>query len=571
MSPRINRASDKNGQPKYIVDHCLNELSQLKSSGLKKINFWVEHLKKYSTQYLSVKTFLTDTTTEDRIFMTTDLQKDNHILLAYQKQADSDSVTPLYMDLKRANRHGLIAGATGTGKTVTLQSLAENFSRQGVPVFLADIKGDVSGISQAGKTHPKINERFDAVGLPTNAWRGCPTTFWDLFGEKGHPIRATISDMGPVLLSKLMGLNDTQEGVLNIAFAVADDQGLLLLDLKDLRAMLQHVAENAADLKMLYGNVSSSSVGAIQRRLLTLERSGANAFFNEPMLELDDLMRVNENGEGMINILVADKLVLEPNVYSTLLLWLMSELFENLPEIGDPEKPKLVLFFDEAHLMFKDTPAALVDKIEQVVRLIRSKGVGVYFITQSPSDLPDRVLGQLANRIQHALRAFTPKEQKAIRTAADTFRSDGSFSVVDAISQMGIGEALISTLEANGSPGIVQRALLLPPVSRIGPATQAEYDAINQTSDIGDKYNTAIDRESAFEKLNARATERAEQAEVALKKATPPKKRVHQTPKKRSSHRQSAGEAFIKSMARSFGSRAGRALIRGVLGSLFKG
>ena len=496
--------------------------------------------------------------------------KENHIFLAYQPQPDDKPAKPVYLDLKRANRHGLIAGATGTGKTVTLQSLAENFSRQGVRVFLADVKGDVSGISQAGKTHPKIIERFEATGLPTDAWRGCPTVFWDLFGKKGHPIRATISDMGPVLLARLLDLNATQEGILNIAFAVADDQGLLLLDLKDLRAMLNHINDNAKELRMLYGNISANSVGAIQRQLLKLERGSGKKFFNEPMLDLDDLIRTDENGEGMINILVANKLVLEPQVYSTLLLWLLSELFENLPEVGDPDKPKLVLFFDEAHLMFKDAPKALIDKIEQVVRLIRSKGVGVFFITQSPSDLPDTVLAQLGNRIQHALRAFTPKEQKAVRTAAQTFRSDGSFSVEKAITEMGIGEALVSTLQANGAPGVVQRALLLPPVSRIGPANKREYDVINAASEVGEKYDTTIDRESAFEKLSARAEEKAKQAEVAIAEKKVSKKRMHEKPKRRS-NRQGVGEAFVKSMVRSLGSRAGRTLIRGILGSLFKG
>ena len=333
---------------------------------------------------------------------------DKKILLGYatQDKTHGAGVYPVHLNLKRANRHGLIAGATGTGKTVSLQALAESFSQQGVPVFVADIKGDVSGISQAGKSHPKVNERLQALGLPTDQWRGCPTVFWDLYGKKGNPIRATMSDMGPVLLARLMGLNETQEGVLNIAFAVADDNGLLLLDLKDLRAMLRHVAETASELNSVYGNVSASSVGAIQRRLLVLERSGAKKFFGEPMLALKDLIQVDANGAGVVNILVADKLVQEPAVYSTLLLWLLSELFEILPEIGDPEKPKLVLFFDEAHLMFRDTPKALIEKIEQVVRLIRSKGVGVYFITQSPGDIPDSVLGQLANRVQHALRIY---------------------------------------------------------------------------------------------------------------------------------------------------------------------
>ncbi|MDH3761564.1 MAG: DUF853 domain-containing protein [Gammaproteobacteria bacterium] len=494
---------------------------------------------------------------------------DNSILLGYatQDKKQGTGVYPVHLNLKRANRHGLIAGATGTGKTVTLQALAESFSQQGVPVFLADVKGDISGISQAGKSHPKVNERLEALNLPLDQWRGCPTVFWDLYQKQGHPIRATISDMGPVLLARLMGLNETQEGILNIAFAVADDNGLLLLDLKDLRAMLQHVAATASELKALYGNVSSSSVGAIQRRLLVLERSGAKKFFGEPMLELDDLMRVDGNGMGMVNVLVANKLVQEPAVYSTLLLWLMSELFENLPEIGDPEKPRLVVFFDEAHLMFKDTPKALIDKIEQVVRLIRSKGVGVYFITQSPSDIPDSVLGQLANRVQHALRAFTPKEQKAVRVAAQTFRSDDSFSVQDAISEMGVGEALISTLMANGAPSVVKRSMVKPPVSRIGAARKAEVYEIVIESPLADKYDTTVDRESAFENL-ARRADQAAKAAVAKK---PAPKRRHAAPKPRGRPRQGIAETFVKSVVRSLGSRTGRALVRGIMGSLFKG
>jgi len=494
---------------------------------------------------------------------------DKSILLGYATQDKKlgPGVYPVHLNLKRANRHGLIAGATGTGKTVTLQALAESFSQQGVPVFLADVKGDISGISQAGKSHPKVNERLRALDLPLDQWRGCPTVFWDLYQKQGHPIRATISDMGPVLLARLMGLNQTQEGILNIAFAVADDNGLLLLDLKDLRAMLQHAAVTAPELKALYGNVASSSVGAIQRRLLVLERSGANKFFGEPMLDLDDLMRVDDEGMGFVNVLVANKLVQEPAVYSTLLLWLMSELFENLPEIGDPEKPKLVVFFDEAHLMFKNTPQALIDKIEQVVRLIRSKGVGVYFITQSPSDIPDSVLGQLANRVQHALRAFTPKEQKAVRVAAQTFRSDDSFSVTDAISEMSVGEALISTLMANGAPSFVKRAMVKPPVSRIGTARKAEIDEIVMQSSLADKYDTTVDRESAFENLAKRAAKAAEAA-VATK---PAPKRRHDAPKPRGRPRQGLVETFAKSVVRSLGSRAGSALVRGILGSLFKG
>ncbi|MCP4980135.1 MAG: DUF853 family protein [Gammaproteobacteria bacterium] len=491
------------------------------------------------------------------------------ILLGYatQDKARGEGVYPVHLNLRRANRHGLIAGATGTGKTVTLQALAESFSQQGVPVFLADVKGDISGISQAGKSHPKVDERLQALGLPVDQWRGCPTVFWDLFGKQGHPIRATISDMGPVLLGRLMGLNETQEGVLNIAFAVADDNGLLLLDLKDLRAMLRHVSETASELNSIYGNVSASSIGAIQRRLLVLERSGAKKFFGEPMLELDDLIQVDAKGAGVVNVLVANKLVQEPAVYSTLLLWLMSELFENLPEIGDPDKPKLVVFFDEAHLMFKDTPKALVDKIEQVVRLIRSKGVGVYFITQSPGDIPDSVLGQLANRVQHALRAFTPREQKAVRAAAQTFRSDKSFSVEEAIGQLGVGEALISTLMANGAPSVVKRTMVKPPVSRIGAAGKAEVYEILMESALADKYQTGIDRESAFEKLAKRAELAANAA--AVKKPTP--KRAHKAPRPRGRPRQGIAETFVKSVVRSLGSKTGRALVRGIMGSLFKG
>jgi len=490
------------------------------------------------------------------------------MLLGYvPSQSPAKPVAPVTLNLKRANRHGLIAGATGTGKTVTLQALAEGFSQQGVPVFLADVKGDVSGISQPGKAHPKINQRLEALGLPTDQWRGCPTVFWDVYAKQGHPLRATISDMGPMLLARLMGLNETQEGILNIAFAMADDNGLLLLDLKDLRAMLRHVSENAAELTNIYGNVSASSVGAIQRRLLVLERSGAKKFFGEPMLELDDLMRVDANGQGQVNVLVANKLVQEPAVYSVVLLWLLSELFENLPEVGDPEKPKLVLFFDEAHLMFRDAPKVLVDKVEQVVRLIRSKGVGVYFITQSPGDLPDSVLAQLGNRVQHALRAFTPREQKAVRTAAQTFRSDKSFSVEAAIGEMGVGEALISTLLANGAPSVVRRALVKPPVSRIGAARKGEIYELIVDSPFAEKYGVSVDRESAFEML-------ARRAEVAAREAStqkPEKKRVLDAPKPRGRRRQGVGEAFVKSVTRSIGSRVGTAIVRGILGSIFKG
>lgn len=495
---------------------------------------------------------------------------ENTLTLGYVPSPDSNNqAKPVELNLKRANRHGLIAGATGTGKTVTLQGLAESFSANGVPVFLVDVKGDVSGISQPGKSHPKVNERLEQLNLSCDDWKGCPTMFWDVYGKQGHPIRATISDIGPLLLARLLNLNDTQEGILHIVFAVADDQGMLLLDLKDLRSMLQHVADHASDLRRLYGNVSSASVGAIQRRLLILERSAAKGFFGEPMLKLADLMRTSLDGRGYINVLAASKLYQEPSVYGTVLLWLLSELFENLPEIGDPEKPKLVLFFDEAHLMFKDAPNVLVDKIEQVVRLIRSKGVGVYFVTQSPSDLPDGVLSQLGNRIQHALRAFTPKEQKAVKVAADTFRANPKFSVRNAIVEMGVGEALVSTLQANGAPSVVQRTMIKPPVSRIGPAKKQERDAVFASSPCTGIYEEAVDRESAFEKLSARAEEAAEEAA----KSKSSKKRVLGKPKTKTSgrKRQGLGEAFAKSVVRSLGSKAGRSIARGILGSLFKG
>lgn len=489
------------------------------------------------------------------------------LLIGYAEQAKEPKIA---LQLKRANRHGLIAGATGTGKTVTLQALAESFSNQGVPVFLADVKGDLSGISQAGKAHPKVIERLKLLDLPEDTWAGVPTMFWDVFGKQGHPIRATISDMGPLLISRLLDLNETQEGILSIAFAVADDEGLLLLDLKDLKAMLQHVAENAAELRTLYGNVSASSVGAIQRRLLMLDRAGAKQFFGEPMLELDDLMQCASDGRGYVSVLAANKLVQNTKVYSTFLLWLLSELFENLPEIGDPDKPRLVFFFDEAHLLFKDAPKALVEKIEQVVRLIRSKGVGVYFVTQSPSDIPDSVLGQLGNRVQHALRAFTPKEQKAVRVAADTFRENPAFKTSDVITELGVGEALVSTLLGNGAPSVVQRVLIKPPYSRIGPAKKTEKEEVQSQSPVGEKYEASIDRESAYELLSERSALAAEEAEKQKRKSS----RIQRPPakaKSRGRKRQGAGETFVKSIARSLGSQVGRKLIRGLLGSLFKG
>jgi len=403
-----------------------------------------------------------------------------------------------------ANRHGCITGATGTGKTVTLQVLAEAFSRMGTPVFLADVKGDLGGISQAGASSPKLQERLARLGLPEPVWGGSPVTWWDIFGEQGHPVRATVSDMGPLLLSRMLELNDTQEGVLNVVFRLADDEGLLILDLKDLRAMLQDVAERSGELRARYGNVSAASVGAIQRSLLRLESQGADRFFGEPMLDVFDFMRVNEKGQGVVNILAADRLMQSPRLYAVFLLWMLAEVYESLPEAGDPDKPKLVFFFDEAHLLFNDAPRALLEKIEQVVRLIRSKGVGVYFVTQNPLDIPDTVLGQLGNRVQHALRAFTPRDQRAVKTAADTMRPNPGLDIVGAITELGVGEALVSMLDAKGTPSPTERVWMLAPGSRIGPATDAERQALRAASLLGGKYDKAIDRESAYETLQKR-------------------------------------------------------------------
>ncbi|UHL64358.1 DUF853 domain-containing protein [Paralcaligenes sp. KSB-10] len=403
-----------------------------------------------------------------------------------------------------ANRHGCITGATGTGKTVTLQVLAEAFSRMGTPVFMADIKGDLSGISQSGANTPKLQERLQKLGLPEPAWGGCPTVFWDVLGQQGHPIRATISDMGPLLLARMLELNETQEGVLSLVFKVADDEGQLILDMKDLRAMLQNVADRAGELKTRYGNVSAASIGTIQRGLLQLESQGADQFFGEPMLDVFDLIRVNEKGQGVVNVLAADKLMQAPRLYAVFLLWMLADLYEKLPEIGDPEKPKFVFFFDEAHLLFNDAPKALLEKIEQVVRLVRSKGVGIYFVTQNPLDIPDTVLGQLGNRVQHALRAFTPRDQKAVKTAAQTMRVNPDLDIETAITELGVGEALVSMLDAKGRPCVTQRAWMLAPGSRIGPATDAERQAVRASSLLGGKYEQAIDRESAYEVLQKR-------------------------------------------------------------------
>jgi len=468
-----------------------------------------------------------------------------------------------------ANRHGLVTGATGTGKTVTLQTLAEGFSRMGVPVFLADVKGDLSGLAQPGGGNAKVAERAASLKLPLRP-EGCPTVFWDVFGERGHPVRATVSDMGPLLLSRMLGLNDTQEGVLSLVFKVADDAGLLVLDTKDLRAMLQHVGENASQFTAAYGNVSAASIGAIQRGLLALEAQGADRFFGEPMLNIADLMQV-EGGRGVINVLSADRLMNAPKLYGAFLLWMLSELFEQLPEVGDPDKPKLVFFFDEAHLLFDDAPKALLDKIEQVVRLIRSKGVGVYFVTQNPLDLPDAVLGQLGNRVQHALRAFTPKDQKAVKAAAGTMRPNPKLKLEQAITELGVGEALVSLLDEKGRPGVTERAFIVPPGSRIGPLTDAERRAAIAASPLAGHYEKAIDRESAYEKLKARADELAQETAQTRK---PPESSLAsdilfgKTGPRGGKQSQGLIEAMAKSAARTIGSQAGRELMRGILGSL---
>ena len=470
--------------------------------------------------------------------------------------AKSDHVIELLPRL--ANRHGLIAGATGTGKTVSLRVLAEQFSRGGVPVFLADVKGDLSGLARPGGDNPKVTERAAQLGLSFAA-AGCPVEFWDLFGAQGHPIRTTVSEMGPLLLARLLNLNETQSGVLQIVFKVADDQGLLLLDLKDLRAMLQHVGEQAAQIKTTYGNVSTASVGAIQRGLLALEEQGGDRFFGEPALDLDDFLQTGAGGAGVINILAADKLMTTPALYSTFLLWLLAELFERLPEVGDPDKPKLVFFFDEAHLLFDDTPKALVDQVERVVRLIRSKGVGVYFVSQSPLDVPEDVLGQLGHRVQHALRAFTPKDQKAVKTAAETFRANPGLDVAAAITELAVGEALVSVLDAKGVPTMVERALIYPPCSQMAPLAASDRAALIAASPLRGHYEQTLDRESAFEVLGQRAGRGAEEPGAARGGRTPQDDLTK------------AAISIGTSVIRSMGTQAGRSLVRGVLGALFGG
>ncbi len=515
---------------------------------------------------------------------------ENHIFIG--GGGDSYDV-PQELNLKYANRHGLIAGATGTGKTVTLQILAEGFSNAGVPVFLSDVKGDLSGLAKAGaethKLHDAFLSRCAKIGFDTFAYETFPVTFWDLFGAQGHPVRTTVAEMGPLLLSQLLELTEAQEGILNIAFRLADEDGLPLMDLKDLQSLLVWVGQNAKELSLRYGNVSSQSIGAIQRRLLVIENQGGTKLFGEPALDLMDLMRVDgKTGKGAINILASDQLMQAPKLYATFLLWLLSELFEELPEVGDPDKPKLVFFFDEAHLLFEDAPKALIDKVEQVARLIRSKGVGVYFITQNPADVPEDILGQLGNRIQHALRAFTAKDQKQLRMAADTYRPNPRFETEEAIRDVGVGEAVTSMLQKKGVPGIVERTLIRPPSSQLGPITQAERASVMSESPMAGKYDAAIDRESAFELLKARADKAAaaaaaaEEAEEEIELQEPRLREFNQARRykgarvARSTSRQrrqteGLGAAVAQVVIKELKGTTGRRIVRGILGSMFKG
>lgn len=499
------------------------------------------------------------------------------------------STKPEYLELRLANRHGLITGATGTGKTVSLQVLAEGFSDAGVPVFAADIKGDLSGVATAGSQKDFIDKRLTDVGLPPFAPQSYPTVFWDVFGAQGHPIRATVSDMGPLLLARLLELNETQEGVLNIMFRVAEDEGMAMLDLADLRSMAINVGERSKELSMKYGNVASASVGAIQRRLLVLEEQGADQFFGEPALDIQDIMKSTYDGKGFINLLAADQLFQKPRLYATFLLWLLTRLWDEMPEVGDPDKPKLVFFFDEAHLLFDEAPKALIERVEQVARLIRSKGVGVYFVTQSPADVPDDVLGQLGNRIQHALRAFTPRDRRAVKAAAETFRQNPDFDAFEAITEMGVGEALTSFLDGKGRPGVVQRTLIRPPTSRLGPAKKTERKAVFADSPVAGRYDKAIDRESAFEKLQARAAKAAAEAEAAEKREAEERRlaleekrrekeereerrreRSRSSGRSRSSTRRRASrrDTVLQSAAKSVARSLGRELVRGLMGML---
>ncbi len=476
----------------------------------------------------------------------------------------------IFLDAAMANRHGLVTGATGTGKTVTLQLLAESFSRLGVPVFSADVKGDLSGIAQAGKPHNKITERLQHIGISDHPFAGCPILFWDIFAKTGHPVRTTISEMGPVLLANLLDLNETQTGILHVAFSVADDEGLLLLDLKDLSAILNWIADNRKDLAREYGNISSQSVSAIRRKILVLNDAGGEFFFGEPGLNIEDLMHADFSGHGVISLLDASSLYSNPKIYSTFLLWLLSELMEDLPERGDAPLPKLVFFFDEAHLLFNNAPRALIDRITQVVRLIRSKGVGIFFVSQYPNDIPDEVLGQLGCRIQHALRAFTPKDQKAVKVAAQTFRQNPEVDTEKAITELGVGEALVSTLDPKGRPTMVEWCLLAPPRSQIGPITSDEKNHLMARSPLKGRYDTPADRESAYELLAEREKtlqlKRQEAAaELEREKAAA---KENKTRKSSGRQRQSVGEAMIKSVVRTIGSQIGRSIVRGILGSI---
>ena len=543
------------------------------------------------------------------------MYEEGQVYLGTSRHPDDAINQPEYLQLKLANRHGLITGATGTGKTVSLQILTEGFSRAGVPVFCADVKGDLSGLAMAGESKDFLEARAETIGFADDyGYEAFPTIFWDLFGEQGHPIRTTISDMGPLLLSRLMELNATQEGVLNIAFKIADEEGLLLLDMKDLRSLLSNLADRAQEISGSYGNVSKSSVGAIQRQLLVLEQQGAENFFGEPALAITDLMRTAPDGRGMVNILAADKLMMSPRLYATFLLWLLSELFEQLPEVGNPDKPRMVFFFDEAHLLFDEAPKVLLQKVEQVVKLIRSKGVGVFFVTQNPLDVPDSVLAQLGNRVQHALRAYTPRERKAVKTAADTFRPNPEFDAFEVITNLGVGEALVSTLMKKGVPSIVERTLIRPPSSRMAPITPQERRKIMQASPVFGQYDELVDRESAYEVLkkhadallkkeeDQRKVEDEEREETGRMRRSrtgftlpdfdgdddsssrstrrrrtsrddrPTKRaRARAKTRKRTSNRQTVTEAAMKSVVRSVSTQLGRALVRGILGSLKRG
>ncbi|WP_211472567.1 helicase HerA-like C-terminal domain-containing protein [Collimonas humicola] len=496
----------------------------------------------------------------------------NPLLIAKNAQQDLMLLPAL------VNRHGCITGATGTGKTVTLQVIAQALSERGVPVFMADVKGDLSGMAKAGAASSKMKQRLETLGIEEPQWKATPVTFWDVYGVQGHPVRATISDMGPLLLARMLNLNDTQQGVLQLVFKIADDNGLLLLDLKDLRAMLQHVGDNAASFQTEYGNISAASIGAIQRGLIGIGEQGGEQFFGEPMLNIDDLIQTDGDGKGVVNILAADKLMNAPRLYSTFLLWMLSELFEHLPEVGDLDQPKLVFFFDEAHLLFSEAPKPLLQKIEQVVRLIRSKGVGVFFVTQNPLDVPDTVLGQLGNRVQHALRAYTPRDQKAVQAAADTFRANPALNTAEVIGELGVGEALVSFLDEKGRPTIVERAFILPPASQIGPISDEERKQLMATSIVAGVYENAVDRESAYEKLKGRggATPAAKDGAEAGADSS-----IGATVSSwgsalggllggGSGRKDSVVQAVVKSAARTIGSQVGRELIRGVLGSLLK-